>query len=112
MGILGTVGTYVIGAVIREAQEIRVQRDQERAEADLTPKRSAPSTSASMNGSEASGRYPRITRLMETGLDPDDPETRDERFEFGLDCLLDGIAARIPASPASPAGPGPSAMRS
>jgi hypothetical protein len=30
MGILGTVGTYVIGAVIREAQEIRVQRDQER----------------------------------------------------------------------------------
>jgi hypothetical protein len=39
---------------------------------------------------------------METGFDPDDPETRDERFEFGLDCLLDGIAARIPASPADP----------
>jgi hypothetical protein len=24
-------------------------------------------------------------------------ETRDERFEFGLDCLLDGIAARLSA---------------
>jgi hypothetical protein len=24
-------------------------------------------------------------------------ETRGERFEFGLDCLLDGIAARLPA---------------
>jgi len=25
----------------------------------------------------------------------DAPETRDERFEFGLSCVLDGIAARI-----------------
>jgi len=22
--------------------------------------------------------------------------TRDERFEFGLDCLLDGVTARLP----------------
>ncbi len=32
---------------------------------------------------------------METGIDPDDPATRDERFQFGLDCVLDGIAARL-----------------
>ena len=47
---------------------------------------------------EDSGRYPRIARLIEAGIDPDDPETRDERFEFGLDCVLDGIAARLQAS--------------
>jgi hypothetical protein len=41
-------------------------------------------------------RYPRIVRLMESGVDPDDPATRDERFQFGLDCVLDGIAARLP----------------
>jgi hypothetical protein len=29
-------------------------------------------------------------------VDPDAPETGDERFEFGLDCLLDGIMARLP----------------
>ena len=44
---------------------------------------------------QASGRYPRIMRLMESGIDPDDPATRDERFQFGLDCVLDGIAARL-----------------
>ena len=32
---------------------------------------------------------------MEEDVDPDDPATRDERFEFGLECLLDGIAARL-----------------
>jgi hypothetical protein len=32
---------------------------------------------------------------MDSGVDPDDPATRDERFQFGLDCVLDGIAARL-----------------
>jgi hypothetical protein len=41
-----------------------------------------------------SGRYPHLRRLVEAGIDPDSPETRDQRFEFGLGCLLDGIAAR------------------
>ena len=44
---------------------------------------------------EASGRFPRIVRLMDSGVDPDDPATRDERFQFGLDCVLDGIATRL-----------------
>ena len=44
---------------------------------------------------EASGRYPRIVWLMESGVGPDDPATRDERFQFGLDCVLDGIAVRL-----------------
>jgi len=98
MDILGTVGTYVVGAVIREAQEIRGQRDQELAEASLTEEEIRAERERYRKWFEASGRYPRITRMMEAGIDPDSPETRDERFEFGLDCVLDGIAARLRAS--------------
>jgi hypothetical protein len=41
---------------------------------------------------------------MDDGHDPDAPETRDTRFEFGLNCLLDGIAARLPAMAGKPPG--------
>jgi AcrR family transcriptional regulator len=98
MDLLGTVFTHVMGAVIREAQEIRGQRDQELAEADLTTDELQAERERFQKWFEDSGRYPRIARLIEAGIDPDDPETRDERFEFGLDCVLDGIAARLQAS--------------
>jgi Tetracyclin repressor-like, C-terminal domain len=42
-----------------------------------------------------SGRYPHLAKILDAGIDPDAPETRDERFEFGLSCVFDGIAARI-----------------
>ena len=42
-----------------------------------------------------SGQYPHLVRILESGVDPDSPLTRDERFEFGVDCMLDGIAARL-----------------
>jgi hypothetical protein len=35
---------------------------------------------------------------MKSGVDPDDPDTREERFQFSLDCVLDGIAVRLAAS--------------
>jgi AcrR family transcriptional regulator len=98
MNILGTLVTYVMGAATREVQEMRGQRDRELAEADLTADELQAEHERFRNWFEASGRYPRIARLMETGIDPDDPETRDERFEFGLDCVLDGIATRLQAS--------------
>jgi len=98
MDILGTLGTYVMGAVIREAQEIRGQRDQDLAEADLTADELEAERERFRTWFQASGQYPRIARMMETGIDPDDPATRDERFEFGLDVVLDGIAARLQAS--------------
>jgi hypothetical protein len=53
----------------------------------------------------ATGRYPHLAEILGAGYDPDAEETRDERFEFGLDCLLDGIAARIAGHPPS-ASPG------
>jgi AcrR family transcriptional regulator len=95
MDIFGTVATYVMGAVMRDAQEMRVQRDQEHAEAGMTAEEIRATREGYRKWFEASGRYPRIVRLMEAGVDPDDPATRDERFQFGLDCVLDGIAARL-----------------
>jgi hypothetical protein len=35
---------------------------------------------------------------MDARFDPDSAETSGDRFEFGLDCVLDGIAARIDAT--------------
>jgi AcrR family transcriptional regulator len=95
MDIFGAVATYVTGAVMCEAQEMRVQRDQERATAGLTEAEIQAQHERCRTWFEASGRYPRIVRLMESGVDPDDPATRAERFQFGLDCVLDGIAARL-----------------
>ena len=96
--IMMTVTTYVMGAVMREAQEIRGRRDQELAEANLTEEEIRAERERYRKWFEASGDYPRIARLMKEGVDPDDPATGDERFEFGLDCVLDGIAARLQAS--------------
>lgn len=95
MGIFMTVATFVIGAVIRDVQEIRFHREQERAEAALTQEEIQAERDRYHEWFEASGQFPRIARLMASGIDPDDPDTRDERFQFSLDCVLDGIAARL-----------------
>jgi AcrR family transcriptional regulator len=95
MGVLMTVATFVIGAVMREAQELRFQREQERVQGTLTEAELQAEHERYYAWFKNSGHYPHITRLMESGIDPDDPDTREERFQFSLDCVLDGIAARI-----------------
>jgi hypothetical protein len=103
-----TVATFVFGAVTREAQEVRTQRAQEAAEANLTAEELQAEHDRFVKWFEASDRYPRIAKMLEVGLDPDDPDTRDERFQFSLDCVLDGIAVRLSASQAQPHDqPGP-----
>jgi len=92
----------VLGAVIRDGQEIRGQREQEQAEAGRTEEELDAERERYRDWFRASGQYPQIARLLEAGIDPDDPATRDERFEFGLDVLLGGIAAQIHASPPPP----------
>jgi AcrR family transcriptional regulator len=105
MGILMTVATFVIGAVVREAQEVRFQSEQARVEAGLTPEEAQAEHERYRAWFEASGEFPHIARLMKSGVDPDSPDTRDERFQFSLDCVLDGIAARLAAA-ARPVSPG------
>jgi AcrR family transcriptional regulator len=93
MNILQTVGTYVSGAVIRELAELRVQREQEQlvmrdsefaAKLEQWRKRLA-----------ATGLFDHFLRILRDDVDPDAQDTREERFEFGLDCVLEGIAAKL-----------------
>ena len=95
MGVFMTVVTFVIGAVMREAQELRFQREQERVQADMTEAELQAEHERFYAWFKNSDRYPHIARLMESGIDPDDPDTREERFQFSLDCVLDGIAGRL-----------------
>ncbi len=41
------------------------------------------------------GGFEHFVEIFDQGVDPDSPATRDERFDFGLDCLLAGIAATV-----------------
>jgi AcrR family transcriptional regulator len=98
LDILMTVATYVMGAVLREAQEMRNDRDRQQAEAAMTEEEIEAERDRQMSWFQVSDRYPRIKRMMKEDIDPDAPETRDQRFEFGLDCVLDGVAARLEGS--------------
>jgi AcrR family transcriptional regulator len=99
INILQSVNTYVSGAVIREFQEIRNQHEQEEfADADQQFFLKLDEWKRRLAGS---GKFDHFIRMLDDGIDPDAPDTRDERFEFGLDCLLEGIAARLGAGPAS-----------
>jgi AcrR family transcriptional regulator len=103
MTALMSILTYVLGAVGREQQEERSQQDQERAQQRLGLSRDEMGNIywEFLQQVMASGRYPNFTEMIKLGVDPDARETMDERFEFGLDCLLDGIMARLgPPAPA------------
>ena len=97
LDILMTVGAYVTGAVLREVQEIRGDRSRAEMEASMTKKELEAEQERYRAWLTATDRFPNIRRLEAEGVDPDAAETREERFEFGLDCLLDGIATRLPA---------------
>ncbi len=95
MWALLTVGTYVMGAALREIQEIRWHRAADEARAEMTEEEAAAAYRKFEWMVRGSGRYPHITKILDAGIDPDAPQTRDARFEFGLGCVLDGIAARL-----------------
>lgn len=95
MWVLMAVGTYVMGAALREVQEARWQRAVAETTAGLTEAEVSERLREYNRRVRESGRYPHITKLLDADIDPDSPESQDERFEFGLSCVLDGIAARI-----------------
>jgi AcrR family transcriptional regulator len=99
MNIVFTVGTYALGTVLREIQEANGERYLEQRFAGLTDQERTEMTHEFLARIRATGRYPHMTALIEAGIDPDAADTRDARFEFGLSCILDGIAARLPGSP-------------
>jgi AcrR family transcriptional regulator len=93
--ILTTVVTYVTGSVLNELREIHVE--QERAGAGRSKDEIAAGMVEWRANLERSGLFPRLLRVFDEGIDPDAAETRDERFEFGLSCVVDGVAARLPS---------------
>jgi AcrR family transcriptional regulator len=96
INVLQTVNTYVSGAVLREFQEIRVQREQEKL--DVAGADFAAGFAAWREKLAATGQFDHFLRILNENVDPDAEGTRDERFEFGLDCVLDGIAAKVAPS--------------
>jgi AcrR family transcriptional regulator len=96
--ILMTVVTYVLGAVVREVQEMRTDRSRAEVEASMTAEEIEAEHERFRTWLTGASQYPNIQRMMAAGIDPDAADTRDERFEFGLSCVLDGIAARLPAT--------------
>jgi AcrR family transcriptional regulator len=95
MTVLMAVGTYVLGAVVREIQEVNGEQYLAEQFADLSEADKQATIAEFTERLRATGRFPHTLALMAEGIDPDAAETRDERFEFGLGCLLDGIAARL-----------------
>jgi AcrR family transcriptional regulator len=93
--VLMTLSTYVMGATLREIQEMRWHRAAEEAMAGMPEGDIAEALAEFDRRVRGSGRYPYLAKVLDAGIDPDAPQTRDERFEFGLSCMLDGIAARI-----------------
>ncbi len=91
--ILMTVTTYVTGSVLNELREVRAAEEQ--AATGLDDRDIAAGMAEWRLRLVQSELFPRLVRIFDEGIDPDAPETRDERFEFGLCCVLDGIAAKL-----------------
>jgi AcrR family transcriptional regulator len=88
MAVFGTVNSFARGAVFAEVtQREALERHGWESEDDA---RLAylPWVRWMLN----SGRYPKVTRYIIEGSNEDDAEWQ---FEFGLNCMLDGIAARL-----------------
>jgi AcrR family transcriptional regulator len=95
---LMTVSTYVMGAALREIQEMRWQRVSDATMSEMAEGDVAEMFAEFDRRVHSAGRYPHLVKILDAGIDPDAVETQDERFEFGLSCVLDGIAARIKGS--------------
>jgi AcrR family transcriptional regulator len=85
--ILMSVETYVLGFALRDQQELPTeQRDAPRLATVPTADTNS-QVLRYLDRLKATGRYPHLTRMFEEGI----ALGRDERFDYGLECLLDGI---------------------
>jgi AcrR family transcriptional regulator len=86
MPVVSAVNAYVIGAVRREIAERRAERatgmDKRRWQVALGPY---------LERAFATGRYPALETVVRNAAHLN----ADQTFRLGLDCLLDGIEARI-----------------
>jgi AcrR family transcriptional regulator len=83
---------YVVGACQRDAAEARDSARREPSDDD------DPALARYVRQIAADGRYPRVSSVLSQIVDGRDLHV-DRTFEFGLRCLLDGVAAAIAALP-------------
>jgi AcrR family transcriptional regulator len=83
---VATVNAFVIGAIQRENAELRaeVSSGKDKKEWQLA-------SGPYMERIIATGRYPMLERVMRDATHP----SPDVVFDRGLDCVLDGVAARV-----------------
>ncbi|MBO0706910.1 MAG: TetR/AcrR family transcriptional regulator C-terminal domain-containing protein [Candidatus Dormibacteraeota bacterium] len=91
MGIIfaSLVDRHIFGNGLQEAEERRMR---DRYRLDTTEKLLA-AMKPVRDLAQAGGRYPHLAGWLDQSFE----STPDEQFELGLDCLLDGIALRLPA---------------
>jgi AcrR family transcriptional regulator len=86
MQVLKVVNAYVIGAILSEASELRSERESGLGEAEWQ--------AASWPYIErmiATGRFPMLAKIVRDATH----KPSDVEFDDGLECVLDGIAARF-----------------
>lgn len=83
---VGTFNSYVIGAIRSEASELRAEQD---SGMDQTQWQAA--SWPYIQRMLATGRFPTLAKVVRSAVHP----TPEVVFDSGLDCLLDGIAARL-----------------
>jgi AcrR family transcriptional regulator len=85
-GAVDAVLAYVFGTVTQELAELQAQR-----RSGLTKEQWQASVGPYIREVIESGEYPQFSRRVIEGTD----RSAEEVFEFGLGCVLDGIAARV-----------------
>ena len=86
-----TVDAYLVGAIRREIAEARAERA-----TGMTLEEWQRSTVEYLRRVTADGRLPMLRRMITEESPEPDPTAA---FDLGLDCVLDGIAARLPTTP-------------
>jgi AcrR family transcriptional regulator len=85
--VLMSIETYYLGFALREQQELMTEREREQ----MGARELSAIFSSAAERLRAADRYPHVATLFEEGR----LLTRDERFEYGLARLLDGIEADV-----------------
>jgi hypothetical protein len=86
---LRIVNSYALGAIETEAHELRAERA-----SGLNEKQWQDATWAYLKRMLESGRFPTVARVVHEAVHP----TSDTAFDRGLECVLDGLAARRQSS--------------
>ena len=87
--IVGTLNAYVAGVVAYESGEVENDR-----RCKLTPQQKRRIAAPYLEQTFATGLYPELRRFVESSAGEPD----EEGFEFGLECVLAGLAAVIEES--------------